>query len=107
MDKDKLMQVVMGLIMAGGNAKGSSIAAIQAAKKGDFLAAEKNLTAANQALNQAHNVQTEMLTQEAQGQKTPVDLYLVHAQDHLMTAIAFKDLAQEFVDVYKRIEENH
>lgn len=97
------MQVVMGLIMAGGNAKGSSVAAIQAAKKGDFQAAEKNLKAADEALNQAHNVQTEMLTKEAQGEKTQVDLYLVHAQDHLMTAIAFKDLAKEFVAVYQRL----
>ncbi|MFT8727709.1 MAG: PTS lactose/cellobiose transporter subunit IIA [Liquorilactobacillus ghanensis] len=103
MDEDKRMRVIMGLIMAGGNAKGSSVAAIQAAKQGDFAAAEKQLTAADQALTQAHNVQTEMLTKEAQGEKTPVDLYLVHAQDHLMTAIAFKDLAQEFVEVYQRM----
>ncbi|MFZ2671853.1 MAG: PTS lactose/cellobiose transporter subunit IIA, partial [Enterococcus aquimarinus] len=34
-----------------------------------------------------------------------VTLLTVHAQDHLMTSIAFTDLASEFVDVYRRLEE--
>jgi cellobiose-specific phosphotransferase system component IIA len=29
---------------------------------------------------------------------------LTHAQDHLMTAILLKDMAKEFMDLYKRIE---
>ena len=37
---------------------------------------------------------TDMLTQEAQGNHVKVDLYMVHAQDHLMTAITFIDLAK-------------
>ena len=28
---------------------------------------------------------------------------MVHAQDHLMTALVVIDLAQEFIDVYKKI----
>ena len=53
----------------------------------------------------AHNVQTDMLTQEAQGNHVKVDLYMVHAQDHLMTAITFIDLAKEVVAVYKKMAE--
>lgn len=36
MDDEKRMQVVMGIIMAGGNAKAHAVEAINAAKKGDF-----------------------------------------------------------------------
>lgn len=97
------MQIVMGIIMAGGNAKAHAVEAITAAKKGDFTEAEKKLEEANQAIVDAHNTQTEMLTAEARGEHTPIDLYMVHAHDHLMTGITFVDLAKEIVEVYKKV----
>lgn len=103
MDDEKRMQIVMGIIMAGGNAKAHAVEAITAAKKGDFTEAEKKLEEANQAIVAAHNTQTEMLTAEARGEHTPIDLYMVHAQDHLMTGITFVDLAKEIVEVYKKV----
>ena len=103
MDDEKRMQIVMGIIMAGGNAKAHAVEAITAAKKGYFAEAEKKLEEANQAIVDAHNTQTEMLTAEARGEHTPIDLYMVHAQDHLMTGITFVDLAKEIVEVYKKI----
>ena len=103
MDDEKRMQIVMGIIMAGGNAKAHAVDAITAAKKGDFTEAEKKLEEANQAIVDAHNTQTEMLTAEARGEHTPIDLYMVHAQDHLMTGITFVDLAKEIVEVYKKV----
>ena len=103
MDDEKRMQIVMGIIMAGGNAKAHAVEAITAAKKGDFTEAEKKLEEANQAIVDAHNTQTEMLTAEARGEHTPIDLYMVHAQDHLMTGITFVDLAKAIVEVYKKV----
>ena len=103
MDDEKRMQIVMGIIMAGGNAKAHAVEAITAAKKGDFTEAEKKLEEANQAIVDAHNTQTEMLTAEARGEHKPIDLYMVHAQDHLMTGITFVDLAKEIVEVYKKV----
>ena len=103
MDDEKRMQFVMGIIMAGGNAKAHAVEAITAAKKGDFTEAEKKLEEANQAIVDAHNTQTEMLTAEARGEHTPIDLYMGHAQDHLMTGITFVDLAKEIVEVYKKV----
>lgn len=103
MDDEKRMQIVMGIIMAGGNAKAHAVEAITAAKKGDFTEAEKKLEEANQAIVDAHNTQTEMLTAEARGEHTPIDLYMVHAQDHLMTGITFVDLAKEIVEVYEKV----
>ena len=50
MDDEKRMQIVMGIIMAGGNAKAHAVEAITAAKKGDFTEAEKKLEEANQAI---------------------------------------------------------
>lgn len=56
-------------------------------------------------MSQAHESQTGMLTKEAQGEHMDVTLLAVHSQDHLMTAIAFKDLATEIIDLYRRLDE--
>ncbi|WP_125607076.1 PTS lactose/cellobiose transporter subunit IIA [Lapidilactobacillus bayanensis] len=93
----------MGLIVNGGNAKSSSMEAIQAAKKGDFDEADAKLKEADAALGEAHNSQTGMLTKEASGDHVKVTLLMVHGQDHLMNAITFRDLAGEIVDLYKKL----
>ncbi|WP_257610015.1 PTS lactose/cellobiose transporter subunit IIA, partial [Oenococcus oeni] len=98
-------KVIMSLIIAGGNAKGASFLAIKAAKEKDFKEAELKLTEADRFLAQAHNAQTDMLTKEANGEHAQMCLLMVHAQDHVMTAITFRDLAGEIVELYKRIED--
>lgn len=79
MSDDTNLEVVMSLIMYGGDARSSAFEAIQLAKKGDFEAAQNKLKAAKQALTQAHHSQTQMLTKEANGDKTPINLLMVHA----------------------------
>ncbi|MQS74885.1 PTS lactose/cellobiose transporter subunit IIA [Companilactobacillus halodurans] len=101
---DKQLETVMGLIINGGNAKSSAFEAINAAKKGDFELAEKKLKESDQALVDAHNTQTGMLTKEANGEHATVTLLMVHSQDHIMNAITFRDLAGEIVDLYKRLD---
>ena len=105
MEDEKNLEVIMGLIMYGGDAKSNAIEAIQAAKSGDFELAKSKITDAEASLTQAHHSQTSMLTKEAQGERADVSLLMVHGQDHLMTSIAFTDLAKEIVDLYKRIDE--
>lgn len=107
MAQEDNMQVVMGIIMQAGNAKAAAMQAITAAKDGDLDKADEFIKQANKDLVNAHNVQTDMLTKEAQGDHVKVDLYMVHAQDHLMTAITFIDLAKEIVELYKKIEEKN
>lgn len=100
---DEQLQVVMGLIMNAGNAKGEAVAALAAAKEDDFAAAEEHMKAANEALVEAHNTQTSLLTAEASGNHSEVTLLMVHSQDHLMNAISYLGLMQELIDVYKRL----
>lgn len=104
MEDQQNLEAIMGLIMYGGNAKSDAMEAIAAAKQGDFDLAEKKIADAEESLVQAHHSQTGMLTQEAQGEHITVTLLTVHSQDHLMTAIAFTDLAKEIIDLYRRIE---
>ncbi|OEH81930.1 PTS mannose transporter subunit IIA [Enterococcus rivorum] len=96
----------MGLIMYGGNAKSDAMEAIAAAKAGNFELADQKIADAEASLVEAHHAQTGMLTQEAQGNHIQVTLLTVHSQDHLMTAIAFKDLAIEIIELHRRLEAN-
>lgn len=101
---DEQLQVVMGLIMNAGNAKAEAVAALTAAKEGNFTLAEEKMVAANEALVEAHNVQTGLLTAEASGDHTTVTLLMVHSQDHLMNAISYLGLTQELIDLYRRLD---
>lgn len=105
MEDQENLEAVMGLIMYGGNAKSDAMEAIAAAKEGDFELADKKIADAEASLVQAHHSQTGMLTQEAQGNHIDVTLLTVHSQDHLMTAIAFTDLAKEIIDLYRKLAE--
>ena len=97
------LAAIMGLIIHGGDAKSSAMEALQAAKTGDFATADEKIKQAETALNEAHHSQTGLLTQEAKGNHMDVTLLTVHSQDHLMTGIAFTDLAKEIIAVYKKI----
>ena len=104
MSEPKNLDVIMQLIMHGGDAKGNAIEAIDAAKSGDFELAHERMQDAEKALVEAHHAQTGLLTQEASGDAVELSLLMVHGQDHLMTSIAFKDLAKEIVEIYERLE---
>ena len=99
---DQYLNVIMGIIMNAGNAKGLAHEALESAKLNDFEKANQLMTESNQSLAEAHNVQSEMLTKEAQGEHTEMNLYMVHAQDHLMTAITYQDLVKELIILYKK-----
>lgn len=97
------LEATMGLIVNGGNAKSLSFEAIYAAKKGKFEEAHEKLKEADEALLEAHNSQTEMLAEEAAGHPNEVHLLTVHAQDHLMNAITFRDVAGEVVAIHEEL----
>lgn len=105
--QDQLLETIMGLIMHGGDAKSSAFEAIYAAKAGNFEEAESKVQEANIALQNAHQSQTRLLTQEANGEDVEISLLLVHGQDHLMNAITFIDLAKEIIDIHRKLEEKN
>ncbi|KOP70943.1 MULTISPECIES: PTS lactose/cellobiose transporter subunit IIA [Cytobacillus] len=104
MEESELMQAIMGLILHSGNTKSDCMEAIQLAKKGEIAAAKEKIELANQSLVEAHHSQTALLTQEARGEKVEVSMMLIHAQDHLMNSITFRDLAKEIIELYERLE---
>ena len=100
---DEQEQIVINLIVNAGSARSSAIEAIQYAKAGDMEKANECLQQAKESVNEAHHSQTEMIQAEIRGEKTPLNLLMVHAQDHLMTSLVVIDLAQEFIDIYEKV----
>ena len=74
---------------------------MQSARNGRFLEAEELLKMASKELNEAHQVQTDLLVNEAKGEKVNLSVIFVHAQDHLSMAIFAKDMAVEYVEGFK------
>ncbi|ABR50273.1 phosphotransferase system PTS, lactose/cellobiose-specific IIA subunit [Alkaliphilus metalliredigens QYMF] len=94
---------IFTLITHSGEARSSSMESIQHAKKGDFKKAIACIEDAKAKLILAHQAQTTLIHAEAQGNKVEISLLMIHAQDHLMNAMTIKDMAEEFVDLYKNV----
>ena len=95
--------IIMQIILCGGNSRSESMEAIIEAKKGNIEEARQHLKIAGEELTTIHNIQTSLIQNEAAGNRTEISLLMIHAQDHLMNAITIKDMAREFVDLYERI----
>lgn len=98
-------EIIMQIILDGGNARSYSMEAIHYAKEGNIKAAREAIGKAIEALGSAHRIQTNLIQEEAAGNRMEMSLLMVHAQDHMMNAITIKDLAQEFIDMYEKMYE--
>lgn len=96
-------EIIMGIIVNGGNARSNAMRAISAAKKGNFEEANQFMETASEDLNKAHRIQTDLIQAEARGDKAEISLLMIHAQDHLMNAMTLKDLAVEMIDMHEKI----
>ncbi len=86
-----------------GAARDKFIEAIAAAKKDDFVLAEKLLKEGEDQFIVGHRAHTELIQKDVRTGTVMMNLLLTHAQDQLMSAEAFKIIAAELIDVYKRI----
>lgn len=101
---EKTIEISFNIIAHAGDAKGLAFEAIKEAKEGNIEAARECIKKSKEGMVVAHRFQTELIQNEASGNKTEMSVILVHAQDHLMNAINFQQLAEEFIDLYERLE---
>lgn len=96
-------KIIMDLIIFSGEARSYAMEAMQSAKIGQIDEARNLIEKSKETLGNAHATQTSLIQGEAAGNKAEVSLLLVHAQDHLMTSIVVKDLAEEIIDLHERL----
>ncbi|UUX35179.1 PTS lactose/cellobiose transporter subunit IIA [Fundicoccus culcitae] len=102
---EEMEQIIFEIISNGGNAKGLAYEAIMEAEKGNYEKADELLVEADAYLKTAHQVQTNLIQEEAAGKNHDVTVLFVHAQDHLMTSMEVRSLADYFIKLNKRVNE--
>jgi len=102
------INTAMELIAGAGDSRSYALEAVMQAKAGDVAGARETLGKAKDAMIDAHDIQTSLLRAEMSGEpdsRTELCLLMVHAQDHLTSALLMRDLAAEFIDLYERLQE--
>ena len=97
-----LEKAIYHLVLYGGNARGIAYGALDAAEEFQFEKAEELLQQAEEELMKGHKWQTDLV--QSTGDHPPSFL-AIHAQDHLMTALAELNLVKRFVQNYRLIDD--
>lgn len=106
---EEMMTNVLQMISAAGTARTKYMEAIKAAKEMDFDRADALIKEGGECFAMAHEVHADFLSQAsadlmAEGGESGVNLILVHAEDQMMCAETFRLVAEEFMDVYKKVQ---
>ena len=94
-------EIVMNIIIHSGEARGYMYQALSDAKEEKYCEIEDLMQKANDSIGKAHDIQTSMIQQEAEGTPLQVSVLFVHSQDHLMTTISEKNFISEIIELRK------
>lgn len=97
--------VAMNIIANSGDGRSKAFNALKQAQEGNFEEADKLINESSDAIGKAHDVQTQMLIDEANGKKTELSILTIHAQDHFMTSLLANDLIRQMIKMQKEITE--
>lgn len=89
------------LISKAGSAFSILVDVLNDCRNGQFAEVETKIANAEEMMNNAHNIQTRLITEQINGQEEPPDLLMVHAQDTLMNTILMFTITKEFVHMYQ------
>ena len=99
-----LETIAMELVGNSGESKSLAFEALYLAKEGKLEEAQDKIKEARASMLKAHEIQTELICKEADGEDFKIGLLMIHAQDHLMTAILARELVEEIIDVHKKLD---
>lgn len=99
-----LEETVMELIINAGESRSCAMQALYAAKAGKWDEVEGLLAESTAASKRAHRVQTALIGLDEGEGKVPVNLIMVHAQDHIMTSMLARELIEELIEVHRKLE---
>lgn len=98
---EELELAMIEIVAFAGDARTKLLSAVKEARAKNFTGAQALIDEAQGLLNDAHSSQTSLLTAEARGELTTPTVLLVHAQDHLMSAMLLRDVVDSLIDIYR------
>ncbi|MCI7540264.1 MAG: PTS lactose/cellobiose transporter subunit IIA [Veillonellaceae bacterium] len=105
---EKTVEQSMQLILHSGTGRSMVIEAVrEMLKTGDIEAAKKKIEAGGKEIGEAHDIQTAMMSAECDGHPVEKSILLIHAQDHFMTALAVRDMANLMVEMYAALKDKN
>jgi PTS system cellobiose-specific IIA component len=105
-DMTDQQMVCFQIVAAVGAAKSCYIDAIGKAKDGDYDAAAKLVEEGNANYLEGHNAHTTMIQKDASGEEpAQFQLILLHAEDQMMAAETFRVVAEDLIDVYRKLND--
>lgn len=99
-----LEETVMELIINAGESRSCAMQALYAAKAGKWDDVDGLLEESTAASKRAHIVQTQLIALDEGTGKVPVNLIMVHAQDHIMTSMLARELIEELIAVHRKLQ---
>ena len=98
---------VMELIITAGEARSYAMQALRAAKQGDWAEVDNQLAESSAASKRAHDVQTMLIGLDEGCGKIPVNLVMVHAQDHIMTSMLAREMIEEMIEIQRQLQKKN
>lgn len=103
MTKEDIELTSFQIIAHAGDALDCFQKAIDSAKENKFELSDEFMRKGKGFMTEAHKIQTKLLTLEANNEDIDFSVILLHSQDHLMTTLNYERMANEFIDLYKRL----
>lgn len=104
MNKEECQLIACNVIANAGSAYDHFISAVKQANQGNYEEAEEFMKSGNEDLLKAHRAQTDLLNAEMRGEEIPVGILMIHAQDHFMHAMTYKQTAVDLIQLYRKME---
>ncbi|MCI9627156.1 MAG: PTS lactose/cellobiose transporter subunit IIA [Clostridia bacterium] len=101
--EEQLEEKIFMIITMAGDAKSSFYEAFAKLKEGNYEEADALVKQGDNIMSKAHDAQTDLIAEETNGNKVPVGLFMVHAQDHLMNAILVREMLDMLMSMQKSI----
>jgi len=98
-------EFLMMLLTQAAMGESASKEAMLKARAGDFELAKSLIKQAESAFNNVHKTQTSLIGFDAGEGKVPMTLILTHVQDHIMTGMLAKEIAEEIILVRQELAE--
>lgn len=102
---ENLSQSIMELIFYAGNAKSMALQAVMKAEDNQLTEAKNMMEEAKQEIHKAHEIQTNLMTKEIQGEPIEKSILLIHSQDHFMSANTTIELGERLIKIHEKLLE--
>ena len=100
---EQLDMACFQIISMAGTARSNYILAIDAAEEGDFDKAQALIEEGDKAFSVCLSAHSKVIHMEETGALREPNLLLLHSEDQMMSAEAFKTMGEKFISLYKRV----